>query len=137
MAGDTVPTTTRPGLKPGHGVGRAINEPPPGVRTDLAVIAEPTCRLGYGESRRVPGGGTAESAGVTWERVDAEDGDFRPCPSVDRPGTPRLFGRLPVTPAGVTGVRPYPDLVARLGVVPGGGHREASALGVGGGQVHG
>ena len=38
----------------------------------------------------MPAGGTAENAGVTWERVDAEDGAMRPYPSVDRPGTPRL-----------------------------------------------
>jgi hypothetical protein len=28
---------------------------------------------------------------VTWERVDAENSDFRACPSVDRPATPRLL----------------------------------------------
>ena len=28
---------------------------------------------------------------MTWERVDAEDGGLRACPSVDRPATPRLF----------------------------------------------
>jgi hypothetical protein len=41
--------------------------------------------------RRVPVGGTAENAGVTRERVNAEDGNFRACPSVDRPATPRLL----------------------------------------------
>jgi hypothetical protein len=35
----------------------------------------------------------AESAGVTWERVDAEDGELRACPSVDRPATPRLLDK--------------------------------------------
>jgi hypothetical protein len=28
---------------------------------------------------------------VTWERVDAEDGGLRACPSVDRAATPRLL----------------------------------------------
>jgi assimilatory nitrate reductase catalytic subunit len=81
----------------------ALREPPPDVRTDLAVIAELASRLGAGarftteprvvfeELRRASAGGTADYAGVTWERVDAEDGVFWPCPSVDRPGTPRLF----------------------------------------------
>ncbi|MEV0605004.1 hypothetical protein AB0I61_01335 [Polymorphospora rubra] len=34
----------------------------------------------------------AGHAGVTWERVDAEDGVLRPGPSVDRRGTSRLSG---------------------------------------------
>ncbi|MFC0526428.1 molybdopterin oxidoreductase family protein [Phytohabitans kaempferiae] len=90
----------------------ALREPPPDVRTDLAVIAELASRLGAGarfttepravfeELRRASAGGTADYAGVTWERVDAEDGVFWPCPSVDRPGTPRLFLDTFPTPDG-------------------------------------
>jgi assimilatory nitrate reductase catalytic subunit len=89
---------------------RALREPPPGVRTDLAVLAELAQRLGradrpdgsgpafpadpqavFEELRRASAGGMADYAGVTWARIDAEDGVFWPCPSVDRPGTPRLF----------------------------------------------
>ncbi|MEJ3743737.1 molybdopterin oxidoreductase family protein [Actinomycetes bacterium KLBMP 9797] len=90
----------------------ALREPPPGVRTDLAVIAELASLLGTGgrfsteprtvfeELRRASAGGTADYAGVTWERVDAEDGVFWPCPSVDQPGTPRLFVDSFATPDG-------------------------------------
>ncbi|BFU47035.1 hypothetical protein KRMM14A1004_52720 [Krasilnikovia sp. MM14-A1004] len=67
---------------------RTPQKPPPGLRTDLAAHAEPVHRFGD-RPRRAPVGGTAENVGVTWERVDAEDGGFRPCPSVDRPDTPR------------------------------------------------
>jgi assimilatory nitrate reductase catalytic subunit len=36
-------------------------------------------------------GGAADYFGITWERIEAEDGVFWPCPSEDHPGTPRLF----------------------------------------------
>src|SRR5688572_21552276 len=97
MASGAVTATTRPGLRPGGASGRTTAGPPPGLRTDLAVPAEPVDRLGDGEPRCVPVGGTAENAGVTWERVNAEDGGLRACPSVDRPATPRLFGNPPRT----------------------------------------
>lgn len=105
---------------------RALRKPPPGVGTDLAVLAELASRLGktgggdahtggarfpgtsfssdpravFEELRRATAGGVADYAGVTWERVDAEDGVFWPCPSVDRAGTPRLFGDDFPTPDG-------------------------------------
>src|SRR5688500_3683929 len=70
---------------------RALRTPPPGVRTDLAVIADLAARLGpdanpggvrfdadpravLDELRRASAGGPADYAGVTWERLDAEDG---------------------------------------------------------------
>jgi assimilatory nitrate reductase catalytic subunit len=68
-----------------------MEKPPSGLRTDLTVTAEPVHRFGEEESRRDPAGGTAENAGVTWERVDAEDSGLRACPSVDRSATPRLL----------------------------------------------
>jgi assimilatory nitrate reductase catalytic subunit len=134
---------------------RALREPPPGVRTDLAVLAElaerlavkredragasvrtaaqrgpqsradtssaserrtavanegspPTGGAGFAsdpravfeELRRATAGGVADYAGVTWERVDAEDGVFWPCPTRDGPGTPRLFAHGFATPDG-------------------------------------
>ena len=68
-----------------------MERPPSGLRTDLTVTAGPVPRFGEEESWRVPAGGTAENAGVTWERVDAEDGGLRACPSVDRLAAPRLL----------------------------------------------
>ena len=70
-----------------------MERPPSGLRTDLAVTAGPVHRFGEEELRRALTGGMAENAGVTWERVDAEDGGLRACPSVDRSATPRLLER--------------------------------------------
>jgi assimilatory nitrate reductase catalytic subunit len=77
-----------------------IRRPPSGLRTDLTVTAGSFARSGEEESRCVPDGGTAENAGVTWERVDAEDGGLRACPSVDRSATPRLLKLDTETPGG-------------------------------------
>ena len=77
--------------------------PPPEVRTDLSVLVELAHRLGRGqyfvddpravfeELRRASAGGIADYAGITWDRIEAEDGVFWPCPAEDHPGTPRLF----------------------------------------------
>ena len=91
MASGAFTATKRPGLRADRALGSTTDEPPSGLRTGLTVTAEPVRQFGPGKPRRVPVGGTAESAGVTWERVDAEDGDLRACPSVDRPATPRLL----------------------------------------------
>jgi assimilatory nitrate reductase catalytic subunit len=80
-----------------------VGKPSPGVRTDLAAVAGLAFQFGQGtrsaagsrawceEPRRASASGTVDYAGVTWERVDAEDGVFWPCPSVDWPDTSRLF----------------------------------------------
>jgi assimilatory nitrate reductase catalytic subunit len=86
--------------------------PPPEVRTDLAVLAELADRLGRGrhfsadprtvfdELRRASAGGVADYAGISYERIDAEQGVFWPCPAEDHPGTPRLFADAFPTPDG-------------------------------------
>ena len=38
-----------------------------------------------------PPAAIADYCGITYERIDREDGVFWPCPSEDHPGTPRLF----------------------------------------------
>jgi assimilatory nitrate reductase catalytic subunit len=80
---------------------RRLTDPPAGVRTDLAVLAALSARLGrptsadprtvFDELRRASAGGPADYAGITYERIDAEGGVFWPCPDVAHPGTPRMF----------------------------------------------
>jgi assimilatory nitrate reductase catalytic subunit len=79
--------------------------PPPGeARTDWSIVGELARRLGRGqffpyrspreiweELRVASRGGVADYAGITWEKIDAQDGVFWPCPTEDHPGTPRLF----------------------------------------------
>ncbi|MEQ4302810.1 molybdopterin oxidoreductase family protein [Plantactinospora sp. B6F1] len=99
---------------------RALRPPPPGVRTDLALLADLADRLDhvdgaagsersrfpttpeqvFAELRRASAGGAADYAGITWARIDAEDGVFWPCPAQDGPGTPRLFTDRFPTPDG-------------------------------------
>jgi assimilatory nitrate reductase catalytic subunit len=78
-----------------------LTAPPPDVRTDLAVLAELSGRLGaptsddprtvFDELRRASAGGIADYAGITYERIEAQGGVFWPCPTDDHPGTPRMF----------------------------------------------
>jgi assimilatory nitrate reductase catalytic subunit len=86
--------------------------PPPEVRTDLEVLADLAGRLGRGrwfsadprtvfdELRRASAGGIADYNGITYERIEAEQGVFWPCPAEDHPGTPRLFADAFPTPTG-------------------------------------
>jgi assimilatory nitrate reductase catalytic subunit len=83
---------------------RAAVDPPGNARRDSWILLELARRLGaeqyfpfkdteeiFEELRRASSGGTADYAGITWERVEREMGVFWPCPTVDHPGTPRLF----------------------------------------------
>ncbi|MCW2811527.1 MAG: molybdopterin oxidoreductase [Friedmanniella sp.] len=86
--------------------------PPVGVHDDLYLMKELATRLGRGqyfstdprevfdELRRASAGGIADYAGITYERVEAEQGVFWPCPTEDHPGTPRLFAESFPTPDG-------------------------------------
>ena len=77
--------------------------PPAGVRSDLDVIAGLAHRLQapskwpthpedvFEELRAASAGGRADYAGITYDRIRAEDGVFWPCPTEQHPGTPRLF----------------------------------------------
>ena len=83
---------------------RPTVRPPRGVRGDLDILRELAGRLGHGhqfafdspeevfaEFRRATAGSTADYSGISYAKIDAQDGVFWPCPSDDHPGTPRLF----------------------------------------------
>jgi assimilatory nitrate reductase catalytic subunit len=90
---------------------RALH-PPEGVRTDLDVIAGLAKRLDapgswptepvvvFDELRAASAGGPADYAGITYERIVAEDGVFWPCPAELHAGTPRMFLDRFATPDG-------------------------------------
>ncbi|MBT2458163.1 molybdopterin oxidoreductase family protein [Streptomyces sp. ISL-86] len=77
--------------------------PPPGVRTDLEVLHGLADRLGvekgfptapeevFDELRRASAGGPADYSGISYARIEAEQGVFWPCPEDSHAGTPRLF----------------------------------------------
>lgn len=79
-------------------------DPPGEARRDIWIICELARRLGRGqyfnyastrdvwdELRLASKGGAADYFGITYEKIDAHNGVFWPCPSEDHPGTPRLF----------------------------------------------
>ncbi|MFJ9788234.1 molybdopterin oxidoreductase family protein [Streptomyces globosus] len=76
--------------------------PPPGVRSDLEVMNGLAARLGvekgfptaaeevFEELRRASAGGPADYSGISYARIEAEQGVFWPCPEGSA-GQPRLF----------------------------------------------
>ncbi|WP_351231897.1 molybdopterin oxidoreductase family protein [Streptomyces sp. NPDC002133] len=96
---------------------RAIT-PPEEVRSDLEVLHGLAGLLGhekgfptdpeevFGELRRASAGGAADYAGISYRRLEEENGVFWPCPEAGgsagepHPGTPRLFQDRFATPDG-------------------------------------
>src|SRR5262249_26017481 len=90
---------------------RAACEPPAGVRSDIDILCALAARLGkrekfafrsprevFDELRRASAGGRADYSGITYEKIDAQQGVFWRCGSDEQPGTPRLFGdRFPTS----------------------------------------
>jgi assimilatory nitrate reductase catalytic subunit len=87
--------------------------PPDGVRSDISIICELARLLGKGqyfaftqarevfeELRRASAGGIADYAGITYEKIEEQQGIFWPCPTEDHPGTQRLFQDGFPTPSG-------------------------------------
>lgn len=79
-------------------------DPPGEARGDWQIVRELAQRLGRGqyfpyesardiwnELRLASKGGVSDYYGITWEKIDEQEGVFWPCPSEDHPGTPRLF----------------------------------------------
>ncbi|HRP05586.1 MAG TPA: molybdopterin oxidoreductase family protein, partial [Opitutaceae bacterium] len=78
--------------------------PPGEARTDTEILLELARRLGAGdkfafntsediftELRHASQGGTADYFGITYEKIEKTMGVFWPCPTLEHPGTPRLW----------------------------------------------
>ncbi|WP_431198436.1 molybdopterin oxidoreductase family protein [Mucilaginibacter sp. P25] len=82
---------------------KAVN-PPGHARSDTSIILELAKRLGaedkftyrnseelFNELRVASKGGTADYYGITYQKIEDTMGVFWPCPTLDHPGTPRLW----------------------------------------------
>jgi assimilatory nitrate reductase catalytic subunit len=82
---------------------RAV-DPPGSARRDWRILCDLAARLGQGdrfrfaapreifeELREASRGGVADYYGITYEKLDRQMGVFWPCPTLEHPGTPRLF----------------------------------------------
>lgn len=90
---------------------RAV-EPPPEVRSELEIFAALAARLDapstwpteprevFDELARASAGGRADYSGITYDRLDAGEALYWPCPGEHHPGTPRLFTEHFPTPDG-------------------------------------
>lgn len=105
-------------------------EPPGQARQDWKIIQDIAKALGrqkgftfnspreiFEELKRASQGGIADYSGITYEKIDAQNGVFWPCPSEDHPGTPRLFEKESYNPV-AKGAGPFyfPDGKARFNV---------------------
>ncbi|HZU70630.1 MAG TPA: molybdopterin oxidoreductase family protein [Ktedonobacteraceae bacterium] len=88
---------------------------------DWKIVTELAKRLGRGkffpfesardiwnEYRVASKGGVSDYYGITWEKIDEQGGVFWPCPSLDHPGTPRLFTERFGHPDGKARMFPIP-----------------------------
>jgi assimilatory nitrate reductase catalytic subunit len=92
-----------------NGEGRVIKinkaiDPPGEARRDWEILQDIAHRMGRGkyfqfnspreifdELRLASKGGKADYYGITYEKIEAQNGVFWPCPTEDSTGTPRLF----------------------------------------------
>jgi assimilatory nitrate reductase catalytic subunit len=92
---------------------RPVQRPPGEARSDLQLLCALGARLGHREKfsfagprevfeelGRATAGGLADYSGISYEKIDAHDGIYWPCPSAGHPGTPRLFEERFPTPSG-------------------------------------
>ncbi|HEY6843695.1 MAG TPA: molybdopterin oxidoreductase family protein [Thermoanaerobaculia bacterium] len=79
-------------------------DPPGEARQDWRIIQDIARALGrthgltfdspraiFEELRLASKGGIADYSGITYEKIERQNGVFWPCPADDHPGTPRLF----------------------------------------------
>jgi assimilatory nitrate reductase catalytic subunit len=91
------------------------------ARTDLEIITSIATALGhpagfvgmtpqaaFEELCRASSGGPADYAGISYDRLDWQDGVFWPCPAVDHPGSARLFAEQFPTRTGRARFHPTP-----------------------------
>jgi assimilatory nitrate reductase catalytic subunit len=96
-------------------------DPPGEAWADWRIVTEIARRLGRGkffpfesasdiwnEYRLASKGGVSDYYGITWEKIDEQGGVFWPCPSLDHPGTPRLFTERFGHPDGKARMFPIP-----------------------------
>ncbi|MBU9721814.1 MULTISPECIES: formate dehydrogenase subunit alpha [Bacillaceae] len=92
---------------------RKVKDPIGESKTDWEILKLIAERMGKGsffnynnprdifeEFRVASKGGKADYSGITYERIEKEDGIFWPCPSEDHPGTPTMFQESFGTPDG-------------------------------------
>src|SRR5215469_3196203 len=83
---------------------RKVVDPPGEAREDWRIICDLAQRLGQGdkfkysspremfdELRIASKGGVSDYYGMTWKRIEDNNGLFWPCPEPSHPGTPRLY----------------------------------------------
>jgi assimilatory nitrate reductase catalytic subunit len=83
---------------------RAAVTPPGHARLDWQIITDLARRFApreqfpydcaediFRELRHISKGGTVDYYGITYEKIEAENGVFWPCPSIEHAGTPRLY----------------------------------------------
>ncbi|TFU14723.1 molybdopterin oxidoreductase family protein [Thermus brockianus] len=100
---------------------RGMFSPPAGARRDLEILCDLARRLGagqyfpyrdpkeiYDELRRATRGAKADYYGITWERLEAGEELFWPCPTEEHPGTPRPFAERFAHPDGRARFVPTP-----------------------------
>ncbi len=105
-------------------------DPPGDAKEDWRVIQDIAAALGrrhgmtfnspreiFDELRLASKGGVADYFGITYEKIEANNGICWPCPSEDHPGTPRLFEPGSWNPV-ANGAGPFyfPDGKARFNV---------------------
>ena len=82
---------------------RAV-DPPGEARLDWQIVCDLAARLGKGEYFQYRGqrdifdelrlatkGSKADYFGITYDKIESQNGVFWPCPSEEHPGTPRLY----------------------------------------------